>query len=266
MKTKFFLWCALSFAAHATFSQNVYLIRYSGAVLVNGLELQSNYKFLLDANDKVVFEKGAKALAVNKSKQYEITAARREQTNRANLLAKLNRQPQTVSFWKYIENLYGTISMGEQTKGSIKAGVKGLNDGKFGPAAQQDFDEFSPVDSALVFADEPKLEWRTDKKILYPHLMIIHADTNDTIYNQPEKLHGSVRPLLQKEGNYKWILYSKADKKNKIVRHFKKISEAEAIAAEAEFARFEKQISGMSEQTRQQLLKDYAVRYKIIRE
>lgn len=261
MKTKFLL---VAFLVSAfTMAQNVYVIRSTGVTKINDEELLPNYKFLLDGNDKIVLEPGARIVAMTRAKKVEVSGPIR-QMNRAGLLAKLNKQPDTESFFDYIANLYTTISRAEETKGSIRAGIKGLNDGKYGEAGNSEFDELFPADSALVNADGLTLRWHVYKKLPYPKLVVIAASSNDTVYNAEVTLQSSAKIPLNKHGYYKWILYSKADRRNKLVRCFKKLTAEEVIAKSNERSRLKKQLATMSEETQQQLLIDYDARNKII--
>lgn len=257
-----FIFMALLISAVAM-AQNVYVIRSAGVTKINGEELLPNYKFLLDANDKIVLEPGARIVAMTRSKKVEV-AGPLNKTNRAGLLARLNKQPDTESFFGYIANLYTTISRSEETKGSIRAGIKGLNDGKDGEAGTTAFDELFPVDSALVNSDAVTLSWRVYKKMSYPKLLVIATSSNDTVYNGEVTLQSSAKIPLNKHGYYKWTLYSKADRRNKLTRCFKKLTADEVMAKSNERARLKKQLANMSEETQQQLLGDYDARNKII--
>lgn len=261
MKTKFLLMAF--FIGTVAMAQNVYVIRSTGITKINDEELLPNYKFLLDGNDQIVLAPGAKIVAMTRAKKVEV-AGPLARMNRAGLLAKLNKQPDTESFFDYIANLYKTISRAEETKGSIRAGIKGLNDGKDGEAGNSEFDELFPVDSALVNADAVTLRWRVYKKMPYPKLLVIAASSNDTVYNAEVTLQSSAKIPLNKHGYYKWILYSKADRKNKLVRCFKKLTAEEVMSKSNERSRLKKQLATMSEETQRQLLEDYDARNKII--
>jgi hypothetical protein len=169
-----------------------------------------------------------------------------------------------TGFTAYLQKTYlFTSEVKEATKGSVVAGIKGI-DGNNGKPVRDVNETIFPQDSVKLLSATVKLKWETSGKVFGTKLFVVHTALNDTIYKSTASNKGEIDITVEKEGLYNWFLYSKLENKKSIERVIIKPSPAEINRLKIELANFKKEIAAFDEELRALVLDDYLYQNRIV--
>ena len=269
MKRKVFICTCmlLIYSSYAT-AQEIFIIAYKGTVTFNdGRILDHNFRYALDRGVSVVFEMGSSALLFAKDKYFSVEKIAIKTTySYKDFVTTFN----TTSFQKnngfiaYLQktHMYAT-EVKESSKGAVIAGGKGI-DNNNGRLVRDINETIFPQDSVRILTNTVHLKWETAAKTFGTKLMVVNSQLNDTIHNGQVSNKGELDLAIEKEGVYKWFLFSKLENKKSIVRVIIKPSVAETAKIRNELVNFKKQIAAFDEDLRLLVLDDYLYQNRII--
>ncbi|HMI08365.1 MAG TPA: hypothetical protein VK528_12510 [Flavobacterium sp.] len=254
-----YILCFTFFAMSAVSSQELFIIVYKGSVhfAIPGRSAKLDYgsRYAIPKESAIEYGVASKFIVFTRTKFFEERNANANKMDYATMIKNL-KSNMIGSFSKFMNDYHRLTELGEESKGSIIAGTRGLNDKK-GVALEDDERNYAPADLAQIGTSTVQLKWNLREKVPGAKMMVIYTESNDTIYNKPAAQSGTADIPLVKAGNYDWFLYSGMEKKKRINRSFTKLDPAEAKAAADALNIFKKEIAPLSPEMQELLIEEY---------
>ena len=156
----------------------------------------------------------------------------------------------------YLLKLHAASALEVSTSGSIVGGVRGIT-GRARRSSANTEEITWPNDSVKLLSNTVTLQWPKANQAYGSKIILINQQSGDTVYNHAAPPEGKVTVNLEKEGTYKWQLYSKLQKDKNIKRVIIKPGEKETTTLTDALNRFKSQLDVFDEETASLILDDY---------
>ncbi len=274
MKSTTFFFCLLLLAMPATYAQDIYIAVYNGKVTFeDGRQLELKFKYSVPRQGKLFFDDGSSSIVFTKDKYFTVVPGRDPKNltfndirdslgfnDFAKKFQSLNAQGKG-SFTDYLLKLHQFSSLNETSRGGVVGGVSGINGRVVSKRNKEGFK--ATEDYVRMLSGNAKLQWPAASRVFGCRLIIIDLQTKDTVYNELAPQENNAMIPMEKEGTYKWLLYTKLEG----AKHsgiFVIPNEEEKKRLQNQVVVFKQQLESFNDEVSDYLLEDFLAENKLI--